>query len=61
MEAGKGDVAGEFQGAQGPADAVVFEVRGDDMVALGILRVKQLKDSGFKDAMLYDPQGVTPS
>ena len=30
----------------------------DDMVALGILRVKQLKDSGFKDAMLYDPQGV---
>jgi formate dehydrogenase iron-sulfur subunit len=30
----------------------------DDMVALGILRVKQLKDSGFKDAVLYDPQGV---
>ncbi|HSY49221.1 MAG TPA: formate dehydrogenase subunit beta [Thermoanaerobaculia bacterium] len=30
----------------------------DDMVALGILRVKQLKDAGFKDAMLYDPQGV---
>jgi formate dehydrogenase beta subunit len=30
----------------------------DDMVALGILRVKQLKDTGFKDAVLYDPQGV---
>jgi formate dehydrogenase iron-sulfur subunit len=30
----------------------------DDMVALGILRVNQLKDAGFKDAMLYDPQGV---
>jgi formate dehydrogenase iron-sulfur subunit len=30
----------------------------EDMVALGILRVKQLKESGFKDAVLYDPQGV---
>src|ERR1700756_5174754 len=30
----------------------------EDMVALGNLRVKQLKDSGFKDAVLYDPPGV---
>jgi formate dehydrogenase iron-sulfur subunit len=30
----------------------------DDMVALGNLRVKQLKDAGFTDAVLYDPQGV---
>jgi formate dehydrogenase beta subunit len=30
----------------------------EDMVALGNGRVKQLKASGFKDAVLYDPQGV---
>ncbi len=30
----------------------------DDMVALGNARVKQLKTSGFNDAMLYDPEGV---
>ena len=30
----------------------------DDMVALGLNRVKQLKDSGFKDAVLYNPEGV---
>ena len=30
----------------------------DDMVALGNLRVSQLKKDGFKDAVLYDPQGV---
>jgi formate dehydrogenase iron-sulfur subunit len=30
----------------------------DDMVALGNARVNQLKTSGFKEAMLYDPEGV---
>jgi formate dehydrogenase iron-sulfur subunit len=30
----------------------------DDMVALGNARVKQLKTSGFNEAMLYDPEGV---
>ena len=30
----------------------------NDMVALGHARVKQLKDTGFKDAALYDPAGV---
>ncbi|HKB80032.1 MAG TPA: formate dehydrogenase subunit beta [Thermoanaerobaculia bacterium] len=30
----------------------------DDMVALGNHRVEQLKANGFKDALLYDPQGV---
>ncbi len=30
----------------------------DDMVALGNTRVKQLKDAGFKDAVLYNPEGV---
>jgi formate dehydrogenase beta subunit len=30
----------------------------DDMVALGKARVGQLNKSGFKDAMLYDPEGV---
>src|ERR1041384_1126447 len=30
----------------------------EDMVALGNLRVKQLKENGFKDAVLYDPPGV---
>src|SRR6202162_3153416 len=29
----------------------------DDMVALGMGRVAQLKANGFKDAALYDPQG----
>ena len=28
------------------------------MVALGNLRVKQLKEAGFNDAVLYDPPGV---
>jgi len=30
----------------------------EDMVAAGNQRVKQLQDTGFKDAMLYDPPGV---
>jgi len=30
----------------------------DAMVAAGNARVAQLKDAGFKDAVLYDPQGV---
>jgi len=30
----------------------------DDMVALGNLRVDQLKAHGFKEAVLYNPQGV---
>ncbi len=30
----------------------------EDMVALGNTRVKQLQANGFKDAVLYDPQGV---
>ena len=30
----------------------------EDMVALGNARVATLKANGFKDAMLYDPQGV---
>jgi formate dehydrogenase iron-sulfur subunit len=30
----------------------------EDMVALGNTRVKQLKDAGFKDAVLYNPDGV---
>lgn len=30
----------------------------EDMVALANTRVSQLKGDGFKDAMLYDPQGV---
>src|SRR5512141_273693 len=30
----------------------------EDMVALGTLRVKQLKNAGFNDALLYDPPGV---
>ena len=30
----------------------------EDMVALGNLRVSQLKKAGFNDAVLYDPQGV---
>jgi formate dehydrogenase iron-sulfur subunit len=30
----------------------------DDMVALGNLRVDQLKANGFAQAMLYDPKGV---
>jgi len=30
----------------------------DDMLALAGARVKQLKDGGFKDAMIYDPAGV---
>jgi len=30
----------------------------DDMVALGARRVEQLKSTGFKEAVLYDPRGV---
>src|SRR5215831_5935078 len=30
----------------------------DDMVALGARRVEQLKSTGFKEAVLYDPKGV---
>ena len=30
----------------------------EEMVRLGNIRVKQLQGLGFKDAMLYDPQGV---
>jgi hypothetical protein len=30
----------------------------DEMVALGNARVAQLKENGFKEAMLYDPPGV---
>src|SRR6266850_1955185 len=31
----------------------------DEMVALGNARVVQLKENGFKEAMLYDPPGVS--
>ena len=34
LETGQGDAAGHLQGAQRPADAVVFQVGGDDVIAV---------------------------